>query len=70
MADRFLISGATGLIGGRLTRALLEGHSEVRALCREPERARGKFRSGVETVGWNGVHVAPDLRLREDSSED
>lgn len=61
MADRLLISGATGLVGTRLVRALLEGRAEVRALSRHPVGARQGAGSGVETVGWNGLHMAPEV---------
>lgn len=54
-----LVSGGTGLVGGRLLPALRrEGHP-VRALSRRPEAAREKLPEGVEPVGWDGLHVAP-----------
>jgi len=60
VADRYLISGATGLIGGRLSRAIRARDSEVCALSRSPERAQRKFGPGVEAIGWNGVDVSPN----------
>ncbi|HEY1853346.1 MAG TPA: NAD(P)H-binding protein [Solirubrobacterales bacterium] len=43
-----LIAGATGFVGGRLARALGEGETGVRALVRDPERARDLEAEGVE----------------------
>ena len=60
MTDRYLISGATGLIGGRLTRAIGERGSEVCALSRSPERAQRKIGNAALPIGWNGVDVSPD----------
>jgi len=60
VADRYLISGASGLIGGRLTRTVQERGSEVCALSRAPERAQQKAGDAVRQIGWNGVDVSPD----------
>ncbi len=49
-----LLSGATGLIGARLRRAL---DVPVRALTRRPGRAP----QGADWVGWDGRQLAPDL---------
>ena len=47
---RALITGATGKIGHATARTLIaEGH-EVRALVRDPERARGVVPDGAEPV--------------------
>jgi uncharacterized protein YbjT (DUF2867 family) len=45
-----LIAGATGFVGGRLTRALLDGGVGVRAIVRDPEseRARALQEAGAE----------------------
>jgi len=56
-----LISGATGLLGTRLTRALLTDGIQVRALSRDPDRARRKLGSAVEVAGWNGLRVGPGV---------
>jgi uncharacterized protein (TIGR01777 family) len=53
---RASVSGATGLIGPRLVRALLEEGAEVTVLSRDPERARARLRSlpgPVEAVAWD-----------------
>jgi dihydroflavonol-4-reductase len=44
-----LVTGATGFTGGRLARTLAANH-QVRALVREPARARGLEASGIEVV--------------------
>lgn len=59
MADRYLISGATGLIGSRLVRAIRARDFEVCALSRSPERAQRKVGPAVKQIGWNGVDVSP-----------
>src|SRR3954452_10379417 len=38
---KILVTGATGFIGGRVTRQLLADGHDVRALVRNPDRARG-----------------------------
>jgi uncharacterized protein len=55
-----LVTGATGLVGSRLVRALLAERGAVRAVTRSPARAR--LPRGVEAVGWDGVRV-PATRL-------
>ncbi len=49
---RVAVSGATGLIGGELVRALTDRGDHVIALTRSAERAREKLPSGVECVVW------------------
>lgn len=44
----YVIAGATGVIGSRLTRALLDEGAEVRALVRDPRRGRDLLGSEVE----------------------
>jgi uncharacterized protein (TIGR01777 family) len=53
---RIVVTGATGLVGGRLLPALLAEGWQVRAVTRSPARAR--VPPGVEPVGWDGVRVA------------
>src|SRR3954452_19614878 len=55
---RVTITGATGLIGTKLVRALRERGDEVVVLSRSPEKARETL--GVEGVGWDpSVGPAP-----------
>ena len=55
---RILVTGSTGLVGSRLLASLRDDGLAVGAVTRRPERAR--FRDGVEAIGWDGVHVAPE----------
>lgn len=55
---RVTITGATGLIGPRLVRALLERGDEVTVLSRSPERAREAL-PGVRAVAWNDPSGEP-----------
>ncbi len=48
---RVTMTGATGLIGPRLVRALVARGDEVTVLSRNPEKARSAL-DGVEAVGW------------------
>jgi uncharacterized protein len=50
---RVTVTGATGLIGTRVVRALRERGDEVTVLSRSPERARESL--GVEAVKWDPV---------------
>ena len=50
-----LVSGGTGLVGGRLVRALIERGVAPRVLTRHPERLAG--RRDLEGVGWDGQQV-------------
>ena len=51
MSDRVvLVTGATGLVGNAIVRALHARGDRVRALVRDPERARGIVPAGVELV--------------------
>jgi uncharacterized protein YbjT (DUF2867 family) len=45
---RALVTGATGLVGGRLATALAGSGAEVRALARNPDRAEPLRRAGCE----------------------
>ena len=49
-----LVSGATGLVGGRLVPALLSEGRPVRVLSRDPGRA-GASRPGTNVFGWDGT---------------
>ena len=50
---RVTVTGATGLIGSRLVRALRERGDEVTVLSRGPERAREAFGGDVEAHAWD-----------------
>ncbi len=50
---RVTVTGATGLIGSRLVRALRERGDEVTVLSRSPERAREAFGGDVEAHAWD-----------------
>ncbi len=54
---RVLLTGATGLIGGRLTRELLEAGHQVRALTRDPQRAAARLPQGVDLIPWDGQRL-------------
>src|SRR3954470_14234455 len=62
---RFLVTGASGLIGSALCDALLAHGEEVVGLSRDPDRAR----SGNPTVTWHAWNPAderpPDAAFRE-----
>lgn len=51
-----LVTGATGLVGGRLVRSLLADRAEVRAVSRG---SGANLPHGVTAVQWDGVRVAP-----------
>jgi uncharacterized protein YbjT (DUF2867 family) len=47
MAPRTLIAGATGFVGSRLARSLLDGGAAVRAIVRDPESERARALAGA-----------------------
>ncbi|MEK6577249.1 MAG: complex I NDUFA9 subunit family protein, partial [Nitrospirota bacterium] len=55
---KILITGATGFIGGEIVLGLLERGYQIRALTRNPDRARDLLPSGVECV--KGDITRPD----------
>lgn len=55
-----LITGATGLVGGRLARALIREGAAVRALTRNPAAAAGRLGAPISAVGWDGHRIPPD----------
>ncbi len=46
----YLLTGATGYIGGRLLRRLARDGSAVRCLCRNPEALGWRAALGIEMV--------------------
>ena len=46
----YLLTGATGYVGGRLQRRLEREHLSVRCLCRDPEALRWRMAAGTEAV--------------------
>ncbi len=63
MADtprkRVLLTGASGYIGGRLLRRMLDEGYEVRCLTRRPDELRQRVDQSTEVVGetcWIEVH--------------
>jgi uncharacterized protein len=50
---RVTITGATGLIGSALTKALTARGDEVTVLSRNPEAAKAKLGGGVEAHAWD-----------------
>jgi uncharacterized protein (TIGR01777 family) len=67
MSDRVLISGGTGLIGGRLVESLRASGIPVRILSRRAAPAGKAADSEVEKLRWDGIQL-PDDALRGCSS--
>lgn len=60
---KVVVSGATGLVGGRLLPALCaRGHS-VSALTRDPERARSELPREVDALRWDARSAPPTAAL-------
>ncbi len=58
---RALITGATGLIGGRLADQLLEDGAELVVVGRDVARLAARFPSArVRAVGWDGARLPPE----------
>ncbi len=55
MPGDVVLSGGTGLVGGRVAQLLAGSGTGVRALTRRPERAR--FEPPIRAVGWDGERV-------------
>ncbi len=61
---RVTVTGATGLIGGRLVAALTARGDDVTVLSRDPERARRTLGAGVQAIGWDpDAGPAPTIAL-------
>jgi uncharacterized protein (TIGR01777 family) len=56
MSGEVLLTGASGLIGGRLVSRLGGAGVRVRALTRHPERARA-LAAPHRFIGWDGLHA-------------
>lgn len=70
-----LVTGATGLIGSAVVRRLLEEHSTLRVLTRDPGKAAGLARPGVEIYKGDiedrnsmGPAISPKQLSRAESS--
>lgn len=50
---KVLVTGATGLVGGRLLPELRSRGHTVTALTRDPQRAGRALPAGVEAVRWD-----------------
>ena len=59
-ARRALLTGATGLLGRRLTFALQRGGWTVRALSRSEGSVQQRLGAAVEGLVWDGIHVPPE----------
>jgi uncharacterized protein (TIGR01777 family) len=60
--SRVVVTGATGLIGQAVVRALADRGDEVVALSRDAGRAAQVLGEGVETVAWADPTAAPPSR--------
>ena len=67
MGDRVLVSGGTGLIGGRLVDSLRESRVPIRILTRGAVAGQRGPESDVEKLYWDGIQL-PDGALRGCSS--
>ena len=59
---KVVVTGATGMIGSALVRALVERGDEVTVLSRSPDDAASKL--GVDAVGWKDPLRRPPRRTR------
>jgi len=67
MSNRVLVSGGTGLVGGRLVESLRASGIPVRILSRSAAAAGRAADPDVERLRWDGIHL-PDGALRGCSS--
>lgn len=61
-AQRILVTGGTGLVGGRLVEALRDDGIAVGLVTRRPERTASS--EGLTVIGWDGVQLAPEELAR------
>jgi uncharacterized protein YbjT (DUF2867 family) len=70
MASRTaLVTGATGYVGGRLVRELLEAGFEVRILARRPEKVLDSPWADQVTVIQGNAHSSEDLKRAMEGSD-
>lgn len=62
---RILVTGATGLVGRALGKALVKEGHQVVALCRNPERAKVTLPFPAECWPWDSSTVAPVEAFRD-----
>jgi len=62
-----LVSGATGLIGGRLINAFGDAGPRVLALTRSPQRAAAALGARHATVAWDGLQVPREALAEADT---
>ncbi|MCU0342193.1 MAG: TIGR01777 family oxidoreductase [Ignavibacterium sp.] len=53
MSKKIIITGATGLIGKKLTKALIDRGDEVIVFSRDAEKAKSIFPKAIDCVEWN-----------------
>ena len=56
MSKRIVVTGATGLIGRKLVRALIQRGDNVIVFSRDAEKAKSFFPKAMESVEWNYQH--------------
>lgn len=56
MSKRIVVTGATGLIGRKLVRALIQRGDNVIVFSRDAEKAKSYFPKAMESVEWNYQH--------------
>ncbi len=56
MSKRIVVTGATGLIGRKLVRALIQRGDSVIVFSRDAEKAKSFFPKAMESVEWNYRH--------------
>lgn len=57
--DAVVVSGGTGLVGGRLTAALGKAGRPVRVLSRAPSSVATKLGPEIAALAWDGIHPEP-----------
>jgi len=56
MSKRIVVTGATGLIGRKLVRALIQRRDNVIVFSRDAEKAKSFFPKAMESVEWSYQH--------------